>query len=192
MNVLVAFEYSGIVRDAFIEAGHNAISVDLLPSESNKGPHIQGDVRGWLQQYWDLVIAHVPCTHLTNANLREKPYHLVRDAITLFQKALNANAPLVCVENPLMKRVYREELGEPSQLIQPYQFGDYFQKKTYLWLKGLPLLVPTTDIVYSKDIPRWVDFPSRGQPSGVARVGHDRSRFWPGIARAMAEQWGRL
>lgn len=191
MKVLVAFEKSGIVRDAFIAEGHDAISCDLLPTEQ-PGPHIQGDVRPLLQEPWDLVIAHPPCTFLTVARAPMQDLKQTAEQIDLFIDALFANAPLVAVENPRMFRAVRRRIGEPSCEVQPYQFGDPYLKRTCWWLKGLPPLLPTS----------WVNdagFPSlvggrNSRASGRKSLHRDparRSRFHPGMAAAMAKQWGR-
>ena len=148
MKVLIACEFSGIVRDAFIGEGHDAISCDLLPTE-RPGPHIQGDVTALLEQRWDLVIAHPPCRYLAQSGIAEvkrNPYRRLRGmvgAIRLFRAALEANAPLVAVENPKMLTLAKRRCGEPSFYCQPHQFGDPYLKLTYWWVKGLPVLLPT-------------------------------------------------
>ncbi len=187
-RVLVACEFSGIVRDAFIAAGHDAISCDLLPSE-RPGPHIQGDVRPLLREPWDLVIAHPPCTYLANSGVRwlyrdgrrdEDRWARMAEAAEFFHECLLANAPRVCVENPVMHR--HAGIRKANQFIQPWQFGHGEVKATGLWLRGLPLLEPT-EIVDGRT-PR-VHHMSPGPDRW-----RERSRTFPGIAAAMADQWG--
>ena len=144
MKILVACEYSGVVRDAFAARGHDAWSCDILPTE-RPGQHICGDVMEVLNRGWDLIIAHPPCTHLSvsgaahfaakRADGRQKA------AIEFFMQITRAETPRLCVENPvcIMSTIWRK----PDQIIQPYQFGHPESKKTCLWLKGLPKLVPT-------------------------------------------------
>lgn len=142
MKVLVACEFSGIVRDAFIAEGHDAISCDLLPTE-RPGPHIQGDVRPLLKESWDLVIAQPPCTYLSNGTqpkvfLRHDRYRDTLEAINLFKECLNANSPLVAVENPQMHFLAKNLLNEPhSQIVHPWQFGHPYMKRTYLLVEGV-------------------------------------------------------
>ena len=181
MKVLVACEFSGIVRDAFIERGHNTWSCDLIPSESI-GPHYQGDVKYVLEhETWDLMIAHPPCTHLAVSGARwfKDKIREQKEAVDFFLTLVMADIPKICIENPvgIMSTLHRK----PDQYIQPWQFGHGETKKTCLWLKNLPLLKPT-DIVEGREnrIHRMAPSPNRG---------HERSRFYPGIAQAMAEQW---
>jgi hypothetical protein len=199
MKVLVACEYSGIVRDAFLAKGHDAISCDLLPTES-PGPHIQGDVIPLLQKYWDMVLAFPTCTHIcvSGAKHFEKKRKDGRqqEGIDFFMHFANCKAEKVCIENPvgIMSSIWRE----PDQIIQPYYFGDEAQKTTCLWLKGLsPLIHYPRDTMFhkkthvgkgdfvttpsGKKLPKW--YSDNKNPK-------DRAKFWPGIARAMAEQWG--
>lgn len=206
MKVLVACEYSGIVRDAFLAQGHDAISCDLLPTES-PGPHIQGDVKPLLKQPWDLVIAHPPCSYLCRVQASfknwEKPGHedfwdKVNEAIDFFLACFDANAPRVAVENPVPAKWASAKIGRPSDYIEPYYFGDPYRKKTGLWLRGLPPLMRGCQIVAPKP---WVGYRLTkkidGKKTGVLKGGptktsKDRARFWPGIAAAMAVQWGTL
>lgn len=212
MRVLVACEFSGVVRDAFATLGHDAWSCDMLPSE-RPGNHLQGSVLKWLSgkpqvvstlpfEPWDLMIAFPPCTHLAVSGARWFKYKQVEQLIALeFVCALlNANIPRICIENPIgiipsRIRPWRDKymiLHEPdkrnrlrpSQTIQPWQFGHGETKATCLWLKNLPPLVPT-DIVSGR-APR-VHFASPGPDRWK-----ERSRTLPGIAKAMAEQWGIL
>ena len=198
-QVLIACEYSGIVRDAFIAAGHDAISCDLLPTE-RPGPHIQGDVREVLQRPWDLVIAHPPCTYLTNARaLPSDDDDEVTSALELFVDCQNANAPLVAVENPVMFKVFRTIVGEPDCLVDPFQFGDVYRKRTCWWLKALPPLFPTCYATSAKgSVGSWVQTGSGSRSNRAMRRENDRgalraknhAQFWPGMAAAMAKQWG--
>lgn len=204
MKVLVACEFSGIVRDAFLAAGHDAMSCDLLPTE-RPGPHYQGDVRDVLGNGYDLMIAHPPCTHLAVSGARwfaEKRRDGRQQAgIDFFLLFTQTNIPRVCIENPIciMSKLYRK----PDQVIQPFWFGHEAQKATCLWLTGLPPLTPTK-IVDRGQI--YVD-PRGNKHGGVhtlrAKVGYSammllpatpdrwkiRSRTFPGIAAAMAKQW---
>ena len=180
MRVLVACEFSGIVRDAFIARGHEAVSCDLLPSE-RPGPHYRGDVRIVLNGGWDLMIAHPPCTHLAVSGARwfkeKKIEQLV--ALDFVHALLNAPIPRIALENPVS--VISTRIRKPDQIIQPWQFGHGETKATCLWLKGLPKLQPTNIV--------------DGRAARVHRASpgpdrwKERSRTLPGIAAAMAEQW---
>lgn len=197
MRVLVACEYSGRVRDAFIRRGHDAISCDLLPSEA-PGPHVQGDVREMLRQRWDLVIAHPPCTYLANSGVRwlyaedgsydEYRFSMMASAARFFRECYEANAPRVAVENPVMHGVARGwiGLGRSNFTVQPWQFGDDEKKRTCFWTRGLPPLKPTSylDGSTAKDS-------VHKAPPGPDRW-KDRSRTFPGLAEAIADQWGRV
>ncbi len=181
MRVLVACEYSGRVRDAFIARGHQALSCDLLPTEV-PGPHYQGDVRDVLHEGWDLLIAHPPCTHLAVSGARW--FHLKQqeqaDALDFVRLLLTAPVPCIALENPVS--VISSRIRKPEQVIQPWQFGHGETKATCLWLQGLPLLVPT------KVVPGRENRVHR-MPPGPDRW-KERSRTFQGIADAMAEQWG--
>lgn len=186
LRVLVACEFSGIVRSAFESAGHEAHSCDLLPSEIPSSRHYQGDIRDILSMSWDLMIAFPPCTYLAvsgNRWMDGDPMRKVRRFLALeFVKILmRANIPKICVENPVS--VISTRIRKPDQIIQPYMFGHRERKTTCLWLKGLPDLVPT------KIIP-----PPWNESIHLASPGPDRwkfrSRTFEGIAKAMAEQWG--
>ncbi len=187
-QILIACEYSGRVRDAFIRHGHNAISCDLLPSET-PGPHIQGDVIDLLQQQWDLVIAHPPCTRLCNSGVRwlheRNLWDDVQAACDFFNACLAANAPHVAVENPVMHKYAREHIKRgPNFTVQPWQFGDNTKKRTCFWTKNLPPLVPTSTLDGStarSDAHMTSPGPNRWK---------ERSRTYPGLAEAMATQWG--
>lgn len=191
MRVLVACEFSGIVRDAFIARGHDAVSCDLLPSE-RPGPHHQGDVLPLLGAGWDLMIAHPPCTYLANSGVRwlyengeqnEERWYEMWEGARFFRELLNADIPRIAVENPVMHGYARRIVGRgQDQCVQPWQFGHGETKATCLWLKNLPPLVPTNIV------------PEREQrvhkmPPGPERW-RERSRTFPGIAEAMADQWG--
>ena len=181
MRVLIACEFSGIVRDAFIAKGHEAVSCDLLPSEKGE-PHFQLDVMNIINLPWDLMIAHPPCTHTAVSGARwwkDKTY-AQNDAIEFFVQLYNADIPKICVEHPvsIISTVFRR----PNQYIQPWMFGHGETKKTGLWLKNLPLLEPTDIVEGRKDrIHR--------MPGGRVQA-RNRSRTYTGIAAAMAEQWG--
>lgn len=184
MRVLVACEFSGIVRDAFIEAGHDAVSCDLLPSE-RPGPHYRGDVRDMVEsEYWDLLIAHPPCTNLPVSGARwfkEKAAEQRQD-LAFVALLLNADIPRIALETTIS--IISSRIRKPDQIIQPWMFGHGETKATCLWLKNLPKLVPT-DIVDGRE-PR-VHHAAPGPDRWK-----ERSRTLPGIARAMAEQWGSL
>jgi hypothetical protein len=183
MNVLVACEFSGIVRDAFTARGHFAMSADLLPSE-RPGPHWQGDVMALLDVGfpWDLMIAHPPCTHLAVSGARwfKEKQHEQAEALEFVAQLLGAGIPRIALENPVS--VISSRIRKPDQVIQPYQFGHGETKATCLWLKNLPKLEPT-NIVAGRE-PR-VHHASPGPDRWK-----ERSRTLQGIADAMADQWG--
>lgn len=192
MRVLVACEFSGLVRDAFIAHGHDALSCDLLPSE-RPGPHFQGDVLELLDQSWDLMVAFPPCTHLCASGARwwkEKREDGRQQAAVEFVRKLWA-APILraAIENPvgLLSRV----IGKPTQIIQPWQFGHPDLKATCLWLRGLAPLVPTNVVEPEFKIDGKGRRSSRihRMSAGPERA-RERSRTFSGIAEAMAEQWG--
>lgn len=192
MRVLVACEYSGIVRDAFRELGHDAVSCDLLDTES-EGPHIVGDVRDILADGWDLMIAHPPCDHLAVSGAawfkQKRADGRQQQGIDFFMELANAPIERKCLENPvsIMSSVWRK----PDQIINPWQFGESVSKKTCLWLHNLPLLVPTNIVEPSKYItsPSGKRYPEWCWNTGGGS-GKKRSKFFTGIAKAMAEQWG--
>lgn len=182
MNVLIACEFSGIVRETFRKKGHNAWSCDLLPTEI-RGNHIRGQVQRRIENhYWDLMIAHPPCTHLAVSGARwfKDKKEEQKSAIAFFMWLVNAPVKKKCIENPIsiMSTVYRK----PDQIIQPWQFGHGETKATCLWLEGLPLLKPTK-IVSGRESRIHNMAPSKDRWK-------DRSRTYQGIADAMAEQWG--
>jgi len=199
LRVLVACEFSGTVRDAFLARGHDAWSCDLLPAERNSNRHIRGDARDYLDEGWDLLmVAHPPCTRLCNSGVRwlsEPPpgrtldamWRELDEAAELFSAFWNAPIDRVCIENPVMHRHAKERIEgyrDFSQSVQPYEYGHPESKRTCLWLRNLPRLTPT-DVV-------------EGRSHRVHRMGQtknrwrERSRFFPGIAQAMADQWGPL
>lgn len=204
MKVLVACEFSGAVRDAFIRGGHEAMSCDLLPNET-PGPHYQGNVMDILNDGWDLMIAHPPCTYLTlTGNKWFKPEFAKRfptrqkdreDAIQFFMALVNAPIPKIAIENPI--GIMSSRYCKPSQIIQPWQYGHETTKATCLWLKGLPNLVPTNivskgEVVISKSgnrMSRWYYETSKLPLKGGIRA-KARSVTFQGIADAMADQWG--
>ena len=195
MRVLVACEYSGVVRDAFTRAGHDAYSCDLLPSET-PGNHIEGDVLECLGGDWDLMIAHPPCTYLANSGVRwlyEDPdrWAWLDEATAFFNALLDAPIDSICVENPIPHKYAVERLdgSRYTQLIQPWQFGHMETKATCLWLKGLPKLVPTSDL---KEETMALPESQRGRifyASPSADRWKERSKTYEGIAAAMAAQW---
>ncbi len=189
MKVLVACEFSGIVRDAFLKRGHDAVSCDLLVSE-RPGPHIVGDVLGHLDEGWDLMIAHPPCTYLANSGvrwLRERAgrWGLMVEGGLFFRRLLEAKVPRIAVENPIPHRYALGVIGRGyDQIIQPWMFGCGETKATCLWLKNLPLL-KATDVVGGR-FGRVYRVPPSADRWKV------RSRTYEGIAEAMVEQWGAL
>jgi len=192
MKVLVACEYSGIVRDAFAAKGHDAWSCDILPTES-PGNHFQGDVLEHLDKGWDLMIAHPPCTYLSNAGARflypkgklnEDRYKLGLKAKKFFMQLYNAPIDKICVENPISSKIFA--LPKYSQIIQPYEYGHPIQKRTCLWLKNLPELKPT-NIIFKRQSTK---IPGNWFNKGGKDRQKNRSKFFDGFAQAMADQWG--
>lgn len=196
MRVLIACEYSGAVRDAFRARGHDAMSCDLLPTDV-PGPHYQGDVFDVIGDGWDLMVAHPPCTYLSSSGLHwngrvEGRAAKTEDALAFVRALLDAPIPRIAVENPV--GCIGTRIRKADQTIQPHQFGDDASKATCLWLKGLPLLTPTAHVpgraVGGKS--RWANQTDSGQnrlaPS--ADRWKLRSATFPGIAAAMADQWG--
>lgn len=191
MKILIACEFSGTVRDAFIKAGHDAISCDLLPTES-PGPHIQGDVLPLLSERWDMIIAHPPCTYLTAAGNRwflpeykEKyPNRLLQrqEAFEFFMQFVWNQCPKIAIENPIgvVSTMYRK----PDQIIHPWWFGHDEKKATCLWLKGLPLLQPTDIRDKNSATNRLHALPPSPDRWKL------RSKTYDGVAAAMATQWG--
>lgn len=197
MKVLVACEFSGTVRRAFRARGHYAVSCDLLPAEDDSPDHYQGDVRDILGSEWDLLIAHPPCTYLTNSGvtwLHKDParWQLLDEGAALFKMLLLAPVPRVAVENPIMHKYAKERIGNvrQSQVVQPWMFGHPEQKATCLWLKNLPPLTPTNDVKATMlALPKHQRERLHYLSPGPDRW-KERSRTFAGIAEAMAEQWG--
>lgn len=196
LRILVACEFSGTVRDAFLARGHDAWSCDLLPDERGSNRHIRGDVRDVLDERWDaIIVAHPPCTRLCNSGVRwltspppgrtrEEMWDELQRGADLFSTLWNSSAPCVAVENPVMHRHAKERIrgyAPPAQSVQPWQFGHPETKRTCLWLRKLPPL-KATNIVAGREarVHRMPQGPNRWR---------ERSRFFPGIAAAMADQW---
>jgi hypothetical protein len=197
MRVLVACEFSGTVRNAFLARGHDAWSCDLLPAEDGSNRHITGDARDILNDGWDcLIVAHPPCTRLCNSGVRwltkppkgktlQQMWHELDEGAALFSDFWNAPIPHICIENPVMHKHAKTRIRgfqEFAQSVQPWQFGHGEVKRTCLWLKDLPELT-ATKIVDGREarVHRLSPGPDRWK---------ERSRFFPGIAAAMADQWG--
>ena len=189
MNILVACEYSGRVRDALIANGHRAISCDLLPTDV-PGPHYQGDVLDILYLDWDMLIAHPPCTYLSNSGVRwlhtqKGRWKLMEEGAKFFNTLYNADhIPLIAIENPVMHGYAQAIInGVMSFTVQPWQFGDNFKKRTCFWTKGLPKLIPTSKLDGTTAVPE----------THMTAPGPDRwkkrSTTYPGIAKAIADQW---
>lgn len=194
MKVLVACEYSGRVRDAFIRKGHDAMSCDLLPTDV-PGPHYQGDVFDIIDDGWDLMIAHPPCTYLsvsgmhwTTRGLRDPK--LTEDALHFVRVLMDAPIERIAIENPVS--IISSRIRKPDQIIQPWWFGHDASKKTCLWLKNLPLLKPTNKLPGNEKTRR-----SNQTASGQNKLPPSKDRWkirsetYLGIAQAMAEQWGQ-
>ena len=201
MRVLVACEYSGRVRDAFIKAGHEAMSCDLLPTDA-PGSHYQGDVFDIIDNGWDLLIAHPPCTYLSRAGARwtykggklnEERYLDGLRAKRFFMRILYADCPMIAVENPTPMKAFN--LPSYSQVVQPYQFGHPYSKRTLLWLKNLPQLIPTNVLTeFTPYLPSNTGGKKRGQSysRGTSKNWKQSAKTFQGIADAMAAQWGNL
>lgn len=196
MRVLVACEFSGVVRDAFAKRGHDAWSCDILPSES-EGNHIQGDALQALNfKKWDMLLAFPPCTHLSSAGAVYWPQKQKDgrqdDAIWFVKELWDAPIKRIAIENPvgILSRIWQK----PDQIINPFNFGTPERKKTCLWLKNLPKLIHTSGML--PPAPKGFCIKSTGEKYNYyhhqAKTPHERSRFWPTIADAMAEQWGNL
>lgn len=193
LRVLVACEYSGTVRDAFLKRGHYALSCDLLETET-PGPHYQGNVLDILGDGWDLMVAHPPCTYLASSGLhwnKRRPERklLTEEALDFVETLLNAPIPAIALENPI--GIISTRIRKPNQIIHPWQFGHDASKATCLWLKNLPLLEPT-DILPGGRKARRANQTASGQnklPPSADRW-KLRSKTYQGIADAMAEQWG--
>ena len=192
MKILVACEFSGVVREAFAVRGHDAWSCDLEPTDI-PGQHYQGDVLEFINEGWDMMIAHPPCTYLSNAGARflypkkqlnQDRLKLGMEAKEFFMKLYNANIERIVVENPIPSKIYG--LPQYTQTIQPYEYGHPFQKKTCLWLKNVPELQPT-NIVSNRQSTK---VPGNWFNKGGKDRQKNRAKTFEGIAKAMAEQWG--
>ena len=205
MKILIACEFSGVVREAFRKKGHEAWSCDLLPSEIPSSFHIEDNVLNYLNNGWDLMVAHPPCTYLSNAGngwfnediYGEKAVKRKQEREHAFNFVMKlANAPIhrICIENPVgwLNNHYRK----PDQIIQPWQFGNTENKRTCLWLKNLPLL-KSTHITIPEIKGYFMSGKKEGKPIYFVDSIHgrnraiERSRTFPGIAEAMAEQWSK-
>ena len=183
MRVLIACEYSGAVRDAFINNGHDAMSCDLLPTDVD-GPHYQGDVFDIINDGWDIMIAHPPCTHLAVSGARwfKDKVEEQKEALEFVQRLMDAPINKIAIENPIS--IISSRIRKPEQIIQPWMFGHGETKATCLWLKGLPKLF-ATDVVEGREakIHKMSPGPNRWK---------ERSKTYQGIATAMANQWGAV
>jgi hypothetical protein len=198
MRVLVACEYSGAVRDEFIKLGHDAMSCDLLPTDV-PGPHYEGDVFDIINDGWDLMIAFPPCTHLALSGAmhfeKKRADGRQQEGIKFFLQMVNAKIPRIAIENPIgiMSNLYKQ----PTQIIQPWEYGHQTTKATCLWLKGLPMLRPTNivdkgEVVTFKSgkrMSRWYYDSSCLNPKDREKM---RNKTFQGIADAMADQWGNI
>jgi hypothetical protein len=198
MKILVACEFSGIVRNAFVARGFDAWSCDLLPSEQ-PGNHLQCDVRDVLQHGWDIIIAHPPCTYFANSGLhylksRPERKEQLHQSFQLLKDIWSAPVENICIENPV--GWLSTNWQRPTQIIQPYQFGHSELKTTCLWLRGLPNIKST--LLLQRPVPKGKCIRKTGKHSGKSynyywrqgKSAHERSRTFSGIATAMAEQWG--
>lgn len=186
VKVLVACEFSGVVRDAFLAEGHDAISCDLLPTE-REGPHYQGDVKDILYDDWDLLIAHPPCTYLAVSGARwminnPERQQKQKEALDFVRLLLDAPVPHIALENPIS--VISTRVRKPNQILQPWRFGHGETKAICIWWKNLERLI-STDIVSGREARVHKEPPSKDRWK-------NRSRFFTGIAKAMAQQWGAL
>ena len=194
MKVLVACEFSGVVREAFRAKGHNAWSCDLLPTEQGSH-HIQDDVLDWLEADWDLMIAHPPCTHLavSGAAWFYKKKKQQKEALQFVKKLMEAPIPHIAVENPVS--IISTRIRKPDQIIQPYEFGEPVKKTTCLWLKNLPKLKPTKivkpKLTTLKTGAKFSTWDYKISMNHKERS-HLRSITFKGIANAMANQWGNV
>lgn len=187
MKVLIACEYSGRVRDAFLKLGHEAVSCDLLPTDM-PGPHYQGNVLDIINDGWDLMVAHPPCTYLCNSGVSwlykdESRWDKMREGALFFKKLLESTIPKIAIENPIMHKYAKEIIGmDKSQVVQPWMFGHGETKATCFWLKNLPPLKPTNIV--------------SGREQRLHRLPPSKDRWklrsttYQGIADAIAAQWG--
>lgn len=196
MNILIACEYSGVVRRAFEKLGqHNVWSCDLLESDDNSDHHIVGDVRPVIEHNsWDMMIAHPPCTHLAVSGARwfKDKAKEQDEALDFVSMLMGCGIPRIAIENPVS--IISSRIRKPDQIVQPWWFGDPYTKTTCLWLKRLPLLQPTNVVdkgerhvtKSGKSLPAWYNLPPSEDRGKI------RSKTFPGFAEAMAEQWGKL
>lgn len=196
LRILVACEFSGRVREAFRKLGHDAWSCDLLPADDNSPYHYQCDVLSILDKDWDMMIAHPPCTYLTNAGVswlhkQEGRKELMKEGADFFKALLDAPMPLIAVENPIMHKYAVEIIGRrQDQVVQPWMFGHTERKATCLWLKNLPKLEPTNNVKEEMlKLPKNKQQRLHYLPPSSERW-KLRSTTYQGIADAMAEQWG--
>ena len=192
MKVLIACEYSGAVRDAFVKNGHDAMSCDLLPTDV-PGNHHHGDVFDVINDGWDLMIAHPPCTHLAVSGARwfKDKVKEQAESLEFVRRLMDAPIDKIAIENPIS--IISSRIRKPEQIIQPWMFGHPEAKATCLWLKGLPTL-SATDVLTKPECGYW----SNQTPSGQNKLGpskdrwKERSKTYQGIATAMANQWGAV
>ena len=195
MKILIACEFSGTVRDAFIAKGHDVMSCDLMPTDV-PGPHYQGDIMDIIDDGWDMMIAHPPCTHLAVSGARHFAKKIAdgrqQQGIDFFMQIINANIQKIAVENPIgiMSSIYRK----PDQIIQPWEYGHKTTKGTCLWFKNLPLLKPTNIVdkgefvtfPSGKRMSKWYADSAKNPPKIREKI---RNKTFQGIADAMADQW---
>ena len=197
MKILVACEFSGIVRDAFRKKGHDAWSCDILPCDGDPAYHYQCDIAYVLPyRKWDMIIAFPPCTHLASSGAawfeQKRKDGRQQEGIDFFMLFTKSNCPKIVIENPvgIMSKVYRK----PDQIIQPYMFGDPYSKRTCLWLKGVPKLIATDEVKpeervsfsSGRTMPKWYADAWKLPPNETSKI---RSKTFPRIAKAMAKQW---
>lgn len=193
MKILIACEFSGIVRDAFRKLGHDAWSCDILPCEDASAYHYQRDVREILDDNWDMMIAHPPCTYLCvpgahYLHTRPNRWDQMLNAKNLFMSLLTVDINKICIENPVPHKYAK--LPQYTQIIHPWQFGQEYSKRTCLWLKNLQPLIPTKIMQNHGDRYYRLDGSSSNSKWYAKSNSHERSRTFTGIAQAMAEQWG--
>lgn len=194
MKILIACEYSAVVRDAFRSMGHDAWSCDLLPCDRDPAYHIQGDVVPLLGGGWDMMIAHPPCTYLCSSGLhwnkrRPERAQLTEDALGFIKVLMDAPIPMIAIENPI--GCISSRIRKPDQIIHPWQYGEDASKATCLWLKGLPILIPTNVLDGGRKARR-ANQTASGQNKLTPSPDRwkERSKTYQGIADAMAQQWG--
>lgn len=198
LKILVACEFSGIVREAFRKYGHDAWSCDIIDAKDKSKYHIKDDVLKHLNDGWDIMIAHPPCTHISTSGQRwftegRKSYTLQKEAISFIEKLWTADIPRICIENPMGILPNRSILGKPSQITSPHFFGHKSIKTTCLWLKNLPILIPTEkcepEYVITKSGRKWSKWFYETSCIPYEKRGQERSITFKGIAEAMAKQW---